>query len=138
MIDIERLLHRVVRDVFGETTDVTYRRESRHWHHATLAADHGTQRRSARLRAGYYVFLFEVPGLGVSTFRVEEDEDEGAKMAALREVAFVARAYLNGEGHVEQRRGLIRTRPVLKLTVDGCDWELRRPLWSRGTRRPPA
>jgi hypothetical protein len=46
----------------------------------------------------------------------------------VRELAFVAAAYLRGEGTVDQRRGLLGTRSRLTLVIDEHEWTLGRHI----------
>lgn len=133
-IDVERLLRRVVADVFDETVQADYSVDprSRYYHRVRLSTEHGGQRRNARLVASYWVFEAAILDLGVGAVVVDEDYDEDEKETALREMALLVRAYLDGEGRVEQRRRLLRTYPVLRITVDDREWELAR-RWSKGS-----
>lgn len=64
--------------------------------------------------------------LGVSATVVDEDDEEPDKEAALRALAKVAHAYLEGAGEVIHRRGLLGSRPTLRIVVDGQEWRLGR------------
>lgn len=132
MIDIERLLRRVVSDVFDGTVEATYFSDpkDRHAYRVHLRAPYDGGRRNAVLRASYCVFSTRIVDLGVCATNIDEDHDESEKAAALRELAVLTRAYLTGEGRVEERRRLLRTHTVLTLTVDGREWELSR-RWSK-------
>ena len=55
-----------------------------------------------------------------------EYDDEFYMEALLRELALVADAYLRGASHIERKRGLFRTTPVLVTTVNGKEWALGR------------
>ena len=67
--------------------------------------------------------------LGVSATLFDYGDDESEKEAILRELALVARAYLDGAGRVYKKRGL-RSHPVLTITVNGREWKLgRRRVW---------
>jgi hypothetical protein len=71
-----------------------------------------------------------VPALNVQTILFDEDDEEAEKEAELRRLCLVMRAYLQGEGHVEQRRRLFRrgTIPSLYIEVDSLEWRLGRHL----------
>ena len=64
--------------------------------------------------------------LGVAATIFDEDDEEPDKEAALRALARVASAYLDGAGEIAQKRGLFGYRPVLRIVVDGQEWELGR------------
>ena len=123
-IDIERLLRRVVADVFDDDVKAIYSADpkSRHVHRVRLSSESEGQRHAA----SYWWFEATIFDLAVSTFLVDEDDDEEDKEAALRDLALVVRACLRGEGRVEESRGLFRSRPVLTIEVDGREWELGR------------
>lgn len=53
-------------------------------------------------------------------------EDESEKEATLRELAYVVRACFHGEGYIEQKRGLFRTRSSFTVTVKDREWKLGR------------
>jgi hypothetical protein len=126
--DIEGMLRRVVHDVLDDGVDVAFDAEPNapHVRRATLGYGTGPNRRTAGLSAsdtGWFdVTIFE---LGVSATLFEYD-DATYMEAILRELALVALAYLRGEGRVEQKRGLLRSRPMLVITVDGKEWILGR------------
>jgi hypothetical protein len=129
-IDVEALLRRVVAEVFDADVEATYstRPKDPHTHRVRLTAADGT--RHAGLSASYEWFDATIFDLGVSTFLLDYDDEEEGKEAVLRALALVARAYLRGEGRVEQKRGLIRSNSVLRIVVDNREWELSRG-WGR-------
>ena len=134
-IDIEALLRRVVADVFDPDVDTTYSTSPRdvHTHRVELTSADGL--RHAGLTASYEWFdAFVFDDLDVSTFLLDYDDEEQDKEDVLRALALVVRAYLRGEGRVEHRRWLFRSRPVLTIVVEGREWELARPL-IQGRRR---
>ena len=120
------MLRRVAHDVFDEDIDMTFEAQpdAPHISRVTLGAGGGADRRTAGLRAASTGF-FEVTifDLGVSATLFEYD-DESYMEALLRELALVADSYLRGACHIEQKRGLFRTRPVLITTVNGKQWAL--------------
>lgn len=125
--DIEGMLRRVVHDVLDESVDVTFDAEP-HVRRATLGSGTGPHRRTASLSASDTGLLdMTIFELGVSATLIEYD-DATYMEAILRELARVALAYLRGEGRVEHKRGLLRTRPMLVFPVDGKDWILGRPM----------
>ncbi|MFL4476708.1 hypothetical protein ACIPUB_00340 [Paeniglutamicibacter sp. ORCA_105] len=73
-----------------------------------------------------------IPELNVQTSVLDEDDVEQEKEDELRELCLIMRAYLRGEGRIEQRRRLFRrgTVPVLNVEVDGREWRLGRNHWS--------
>lgn len=125
-IDVEALLRRVVAEVFDSDVDVAYSTEPRasHVYRVRLTDPSGT--RHAGLRASHEWFDATVFDLGVSTTLYDYDEEEQDKEAVLRALALVVRAYLRGEGRIEHDRGLVRSRPVLRIEVDNREWELGR------------
>lgn len=126
--DTEGMLRRVSLAVFGDGIDVAFETEPNapHISRARLGAGSGADRRTAGIRAASTGF-FEIAifDLGVSATLFEYD-DESYMEALLRELALVADAYLRGTGHIEEKRGLFRTRPVLMITVNGKEWVLGR------------
>lgn len=126
--DVEALLHRVVDAVFDADVRVTYSRTGQQVHRARLVDPTGA--RHAGLEASFWWFGATVFDLDVSTTLFDEDDEEQPKEAALQALALMLRAYLRGEGRVENRRGLLRSRPVLRVSVDGHEWELGH-RWSK-------
>lgn len=92
MIELDRMLQRVVGEVFGPHVDVTYSADAKspHVHRAELAA-RGSGRRVG-LRASYGWFDITMLDLGFSATLFDEDDEERDKEAALRALALVARA----------------------------------------------
>ena len=125
-IDIDGLLRRVVDDVFDADLEVEFSTEPKSpgVHRVRLTAADG--RRHAGLRASYEWFEAIVFDTGGSATLYDYDDEEEDKEAALRALALVVRAYLRGEGRVEDRRGWFRAQPVLTLVVDDREWELGR------------
>ena len=128
MPDVEHTLRRVVHDVFDDDVEVAWDTGPRgpHIHRVTLSAERGAVRRTVRLRAaGTGLLDISIPDLGVSVALFEYD-DERYMETILREMALVADAYLSGEGRVKQKRGVLRKRPVMTITVNGNEWTLGR------------
>lgn len=125
-IDIDALLRRVVATVFDADVKAEFSAEPKSpgVHRVRLAAADG--RRHAGLRASYEWFEATVFDIGVSATLVDYDADEDDKEAVLRSLALVVRAYLCGEGRVEDKRGWFRSQPVLTIVVEDCEWELGR------------
>lgn len=115
---------KVTADVFGDrfTVTVTYDARAREARaHVTLM---DWPAHTAVLRANREWFQLGIPELDVGAFMLDYDEDERYKEALVRRLATVGLAYLEGRGRVEWRRGVLRTRPVLCIEVDGQAWEL--------------
>ena len=132
-IDIKAMLHRVVAEVFDETFAVTNASSSDDsWLRGVHVSNRSDQDRTAIIRASYGWMNAIVPELNVQTVLFDEDDVEAEKEAELRRLCFVMRAYLQGEGRVEQRRRLFRrgTVPILSIEVDGLEWRLGRHLSS--------
>jgi hypothetical protein len=83
-------------------------------------------RRHAGLEASYEWFEATIFDLGVSTFLLDYSDEEEAKADVLRALALVARAYLRGEGRIERKRSLLRSRTVFRVVIDNREWELGR------------
>ena len=125
-IDVQALLRRVVAEVFDADVAATYSTHPKdsHMHRVRLTAADG--RCHAGLAVSYEWFEATIFDLGVSTFLLDYDDEEDGKEAVLRALALVVRAYLRGEGRVEHRRGLLRSRTVFRVVVDNREWELGR------------
>ncbi len=125
-IEAEALLRRVVAEVFDANVDVAYSTEPKapHVHRVRLTDPSGS--RHAGHRASHEWFDATIFDLGVSTTLYDYDDEEKDKEAVLRALALVVGAYLRGEGRIEPKRGLIRSRPVLRIEVDNREWELGR------------
>lgn len=134
-IDIEALLRRVVAEVFDADVEVTYSPAPKDPHTHRVELTSGDGRRHAGMTASYEWFDAFIFDLGVSTILLDYDDEEADKEAVLRELALVVRAYLRGEGRVEHKRGLFRSHAVLKVVVDGQEWELRAPVFRRRAAR---
>jgi hypothetical protein len=132
-IDLNAMLHRVAAEVFDRdfaVEDATSRDDPSR--PAVLVASRLAQDRTAIIRASNVWMDAFIPELNVQTSVVDEDDVEQAKEDELRELCLVMRAYLRGEGRIEQRRRLFRrgTVPVLNVEVDGREWRLGRNHWS--------
>jgi hypothetical protein len=124
--DVENMMRRVVLDVFDDDVEVAWDTEpgAAHVNRVALSAARAADRRTVGLRAAATgVFDLTILDLGVSATLFEYD-DEDYMEAILRELALVADAYLSGEGRIEQKRGMLRTRPVMTITVNGNEWTL--------------
>jgi hypothetical protein len=125
-IDVQALLRRVVAEAFDADVTATYSTHPKnpHMHRVRLTTADG--RRHAGLEASCEWFEATLFDLGVSTFLLDYGDEEQAKADVLRALAVVVRAYLRGEGRVEHRRGLLRSRTVFRIVIDNREWELGR------------
>jgi len=128
-IDIKAMLHRVIAEVFDENfviTDVRSKEEA--WLHGVRVSSRFDKDRTAIIRASYEWMDAFIPELTVQTTLFDYDDVESEKEAELQRLCLVMRAYLLGEGRIEERRRLFRrgTVPVLRIEVDGLEWCLGR------------
>ena len=130
VVDLEALLRRVVADVARDDVVATVAPddpEGRYWS-ATLAASTGSIR-TAVLLASYHWFEVRLPEHRVGAIVFDEDDDEAPKEAALRAVAAVARAWLDGEGVVVRTPRRFRRGEGVRVVVRTTDGE-----WVLGRR----
>jgi hypothetical protein len=132
-IDIKAMLHRVVTEVFDQNftvEDATSGDDS--LRHAVRVISRLDQDRTAIIRASYVWMDAFIPELNVQTSVLDEDDVEQDKEDELRGLCLVMRAYLRGEGRIEQRRRLFRggTVPVVIVEVDAHEWRLGRNHWT--------
>jgi hypothetical protein len=125
-IDIEALLRGVVTEAFDADVDAVYSTGPREPHVHGVRLTDPTGDRRAGLRASYEWFTVTLFDLRVSTGLFDYDDDEEEKRSALRALALVARAYLCGEGVIEQKRGLLRSHPVFRVDIEDHEWRLGR------------
>jgi hypothetical protein len=125
-VDVQALLRTVVSEVFDADVTATYSTRSKypHVHRVELTTADG--QRHAGLEASCEWSQVTIFDLGVSTFLLDHDDEDEARAGVLRALALVARAYLRGEGRIERRRGLLRSRPVFSVVIDNREWELGR------------
>lgn len=131
-IDIKTMLHRVVGEVFDERFAVVdINSEANPWLHGVQVSGRFSIDRTARIRASYEWADAFIPELNVGTILFDYDDVEEEKEFELRRLCVVIRAYLEGEGQIENRRRIFGLRPTstLRLEVDGFKWDLRRS-WS--------
>lgn len=126
-VDIERLISRVVGEVFGDTVEVSYTPHPKYaddWRALVVSKIDPTK--TIEIRATHEWFTAHIPALNVGTIVFEYDEDEAEKAAALRELSLVARAYLRGDGKVEFKRSRFgrRTRASVTIHLDDKHWVL--------------
>jgi hypothetical protein len=132
-IDLKAMLHRVVAEMFDEDFTVEDATSSEDPSRpAVLVASRLGQDRTAIIRASNVWMDAFIPELNVQTSVLDEDDVEQEKEDEIRRLCLVMRAYLRGEGRIEQRRRLFRrgTVPVLSIEVDGHTWRLGRNHWS--------
>jgi hypothetical protein len=135
VIDVERLLKRVVNEVFGTSFDVRYAPGSKSTHDWRASVSPATlSSRAVSIRATDEWFGVHLEPFDVGHVEFEYDDDEGTKEAALRELALVARAFLEGEGRVEKRPARFgrRERATVAVQLDGTKWVLGRRVSSVG------
>lgn len=128
-IDIKAMLHRVVAEVFDENFAVAKVGSSDDsWLHGVQVSNRSDKGRAAIIRASYEWIDAFIPELNVRTILFDYDDVEPEKEAELRRLCLVIRAYLQGEGHIEERRRLFRRGTVssLRIEVDGLEWLLGR------------
>lgn len=132
-IDIKAMLHRVVTEVFDQNftvEDATSGDDP--LRPAVRVISRLEQDRTAIIRASYVWMDAFIPELNVQAAGIpDEDDVEQEKEDELRRICLVMRAYLRGEGRIEQRRRLFRrgTVPVVIVEVDGHEWRLGRNHW---------
>ncbi len=128
---LERMLRHVVRDTFDEDVEAVWHTDgARNVSRVTLSAEHGAGRRTVEISASTTgLFQIDIRDLDVGAILIEDDDDSYME-SIVRELALVARAYLSGEGRVRQRRGMLRTRSVMAITVNGNEWTLGRSTCS--------
>lgn len=92
--------------------------------------------RTAIIRATYTFLDGFIPELDVQTAILDDDDVEPEKEAKLRHLCIAMRAYLRGEGRIQQRRRWFRrgTSNTLHLEIDGGTWRLGRNFWAVGPR----
>lgn len=132
-IDIKGMLERVVVEVFDENFDVAEVSSGEDsWLHGVEVSGSFDNDRAVIIRASYEWMDAFIPELNVQATIFDYDDVESEKEAELRRLCLVMRAYLQGEGLIEQRRRLFRrgTNPVLKIEVDGLQWRLGRHFYS--------
>lgn len=122
----------MVDDVFDPST-VTKEEDSSDAPHAhrvllsTRPSAEGRQR-NASLVASYEWFQAHILDLDVHAMSFDYDDDEAEKENEIRDLAYLVRAYLHGEGTVTYRPSRIRRRPMptLMIETNGLRWHLRR------------
>ena len=135
-VDIRAVLRRVVDEVFDERAVVA----EEDYHEAPRAyrvllsnrkASNGKERQVS-LVATYEWFSVHVTDLDVGILRFDYDDVESEKELELRELAHLARAYLEGEGKITYRPSLLHRRPHPTLTIEtgGIRWKLGRRISS--------
>ena len=132
-IDGKAMLHRVVAEVFDRDFAVEDATSIDHpSRHAVRVVSRPEQDRTAIIRASSVSMDAFVPELNVQASVLDEGDVEQEKEDELRRLCLVMRAYLRGEGRIDQRRRLFLrgTDPVLSVQVDGQEWRLGRNHWT--------
>lgn len=126
-VDIERVLRRVVDDVFGDAVAVEFRPHLKDPYDVRAIAT-GPDARVAVVRATYEWFTVHLPAYGVGTIDFAYDEDEHEKEMVLRGMALLAREYLQGRWHLVHKPSMIRRRPRPFVVIESerRRWELGR------------
>ncbi len=128
-IDIGIMLNRIVAEVFGQEFMVEDANSSEDpWIHTVRVKSRVEQGRSAIIRATYEWMDIYIPELNVQATVFDYDDVEQEKADELTRLCLVMRAYLQGEGRIEQKKRFFRrgTVPVLNVEVDGLEWRLGR------------
>lgn len=128
MPDVEQMLRRVVLDIFDAHVEVEWdpRSEESDGSSVTLKTAQQGEQRTVRLHASTTGrFALTIVDLGVSAALFEYDDERYMEML-LHELALVANTYLSGRSRVRLSRGLLRTHPVVTMTVNGNEWSLGR------------
>ncbi|KLU10232.1 hypothetical protein ABL57_07945 [Kocuria sp. SM24M-10] len=108
-IDIKAMLDRVVAEVFDETFAVrTVGSSDAAWLPGVQVSRRADNGRAAIIRASYEWMVAFISELEVQVALFDYDDVEVEKEAELRRLCLVMRAYLHGEGYIEQRRRLFR------------------------------
>jgi hypothetical protein len=127
-LDLIGMLERGIQAALGGSPDVVVQIEegSKRTATAVLSTTTADPVRSARIYVpGTGLFDLTIPELRVGASLFEHDDPAYMELI-VRELAFVAGAYLRGEGTVDQRRGLFGTRSRLTLVIDEHEWILGR------------
>ncbi|PWC05125.1 hypothetical protein DCE94_02125 [Agromyces badenianii] len=72
-----------------------------------------------------------IPELGFGAAHVDEDDDDVYQEEELTKLCSALRAYLDGGGHMRQRRRLFGrgSTSELAIEVDGFEWRFGRSSW---------
>lgn len=128
-VDVERMLRRVVTDVFGRKIDVEFSTDAGKYplHRARITSTDGRPT-DVELGIGSTRISAWISELDVGHVDIEEDDDEGELESSLRTGAKILHAFTHGEGRVEYRPTLFRRqpRPVFIVDVDGLEYQLGR------------
>jgi hypothetical protein len=131
--DVKAMLDRVIVDVFDEGF-VTQRVSSTDpmWLHGVQLSSQVHKDRAAIIRVGVLWMDAFKPELDVQALILDEDDDVAYKEEELTMLCRALRVYLEGGGHVRQRRRLFGrgSTNVLTIEADGFQWRLGRSSWS--------
>ncbi|WP_104169016.1 hypothetical protein [Arthrobacter sp. SX1312] len=140
--DNKAMLNRVIAEVFNEEfVSMRVSSDEAHGTHSVQVNSRFSDDRTAIIRAGHVWMEAFIPELNVQTSILVDDgevdddpEDviEAEKEARLRKICRVMHAYLEGGGHISERRSLLSRGVVRKLVIesDGFEWRLGRNSWS--------
>ena len=126
--DLDGMLRHVVSDVFDENVEADWRDEltTQGVVQVTLTRTLPTGRRVVGITASqtgaFELYIVDTDG----TASLFEYEDAHYMEAILRQLALVADAYLSGAGHVQEKRGIFKTKATLRIDVEGNEWVLGR------------
>ena len=123
-VDIEQLLRDAVTEALGSEYDVTYAPDGRS--HVATIRSRSDGARAVELHASPDWFAIQIPELDVGGIDFDYSENEAEKRELLDEFIAVAGAYLEGQGVVTRRRGLLRERAVLTVRTARHEWRLGR------------
>ena len=133
-IDIKAVLNRVITDVFDGAFVTKDASSADPWLHSVEVTSRTGEDRAVIIRAGRVWMAAFIPELDVGADMVDEDDDVAYKEEELRKLCRALRAYLEGGGHVRQRRRLFGrgTTSVLTIEVDGFKWRFgrRSSVWA--------
>lgn len=130
--DIEAMLDRVIADVFhGEFATKDVVSDGSTWIRGVEVISRTRADRTVTLRAGRVWIGAFIPQLGIGAEMVDEDDDIAYKEAELRKLGRALHSYLQGGGHVIQRRRLFRRASTseLAIEVDGLEWRFGKRSW---------
>lgn len=137
-IDMRAMLGRVVPEVFDEhLVTANVNSEHKRCPYGLLVNSRTSEGRSVIIEADGGAFMIAyVPELNVQAMVLhEEDDDEDAEVdreKALRELCLAMLVYLEGGGHVKERRSMLGRGVVRKLVIEanGTRWHLGRNFGS--------
>lgn len=131
--DVKAMLDRVIVDVFEEgfvTQQVTSTDPT--WLRGVSLSSQAHKDRAAIIRVGLVWMDAFIPELNVQAAILDEDDDVAYKEEELTKLCRALRVYLEGGGHIRQRRRLFGrgSTNVLTIEADGFQCRLGRNSWS--------